>query len=46
MKTQCYEFINFSLILAIEFPKKKNYESSENCKFKIVQKFSTYSLFF
>ena len=25
-----YKFMNFSLIPAIEFPKKKNYGSSEN----------------
>ena len=38
--------MNFSLILAIEFPKKKTYGSSENWKFNIWQKSSTNSLFF
>ena len=38
--------MNFSLILAIEFPKKKSYGSSENWKFKLWQTFSTNSLFF
>ena len=32
--------MNFSLILAIEFPKKKNYGSSQNQNFKIWQIFS------
>ena len=41
-----YKFMNFSLIPAIEFPKKKNYGSSENWKLKTCQKFSTNSLFF
>ena len=38
--------MNFSLILAIEFPKKENYGSSENWKFKIWQKITTNLLFF
>ena len=30
----CYEFTNFSLILVVKFPKKKNYEISVNEKLK------------
>ena len=37
----CYEFTNFSLILVVKFPKKKNLWKFWELKIKIWQKFLT-----